>query len=158
VRSSVIGILAQRLVRLLCSECASRTRRANLELKQIGLDPSGSRGEGRAGCRRSTSRRASTTCRPASSASRPSRFYRAKGCPACLSTGYVGRRGIYELSHGRRRGRLAHLAELGRAEPQASGGGARHGHVRDDGARKVLLGLTTVERSSRQRKKDVVVE
>ena len=39
VRSSVIGILAQRLVRLLCPACKVPYKPTDYELKQLGLDP-----------------------------------------------------------------------------------------------------------------------
>jgi len=66
--SSLIGVLAQRLVRRLCQECR-RPREATLnEIQSFDLpeDP-------------------------------PPILYQAEGCSKCNNTGYVGRCGIYEL-------------------------------------------------------------
>ena len=66
--SAVMGILAQRLVRLICPECkTSITSTATLEVEGgIPVDLQGQEFVGR-------------------------------GCPACAQTGYQGRSGIYEL-------------------------------------------------------------
>ena len=69
VSATVQGVVAQRLVRLLCDACAaSYTPRAD-ELSAMPDD----------------ARRADA------------RFRRAVGCPACAQTGYRGRTGVYEL-------------------------------------------------------------
>jgi general secretion pathway protein E len=72
VSSSVIAIIAQRLIRVICRECRESYRPDLALVKEIGLD------------------RLSTT--PFDGF-----FYRGKGCPACFQTGYRGRSGIYEL-------------------------------------------------------------
>jgi general secretion pathway protein E len=72
VSSSVIAIIAQRLIRVICRECRESYRPDLALVKEIGLD------------------RSSTT--PFDGF-----FYRGKGCPACFQTGYRGRSGIYEL-------------------------------------------------------------
>ena len=72
VSSSVIAIIAQRLVRIICRECRE-TYRPDLSLvKELGLDRLSETGF-------------------------DGFFYRGKGCTACLQTGYRGRSGIYEL-------------------------------------------------------------
>lgn len=71
VSSSVVAILAQRLVRVICKECREPYRPDAAEMKEIGLDSSGVPFEGF--------------------------FYRGRGCAACLQTGFRGRSGIYEL-------------------------------------------------------------
>jgi general secretion pathway protein E len=72
VSSSVIAIIAQRLVRVICRECRERYRPDPSLLKEVGLERAGdSEFEGY--------------------------FYRGKGCGACFQTGYRGRSGIYEL-------------------------------------------------------------
>jgi general secretion pathway protein E len=72
-------------------------------------------------------------------------FYKARGCAECTNTGFSGRRGIYELL-------LVDDAVgpliLKRADAQAIKRAATDqgmDTLRDDGARKVLAGLTTVE-------------
>jgi general secretion pathway protein E len=158
VRSSVIGILAQRLVRLLCPQCRESYSPSDFELKQIGLDPE------RLAWRKS--RRLSpkyvahgTDYVPAGLESDPPfTFYRAKGCPDCLQTGYIGRRGIYELlmiddAVGSLILKSSDAQSLKRAAIDQG-----MDTLRDDGARKVLLGLTTVEEVLAATQEDVVVE
>ncbi|OGA19188.1 MAG: type II secretion system protein GspE [Betaproteobacteria bacterium RIFCSPLOWO2_12_FULL_63_13] len=65
--SSLVGVLAQRLVRRLCPTCRQSYRPDASEEAQFA----------RSGC--------------------PEVLYRAKGCAACTHTGYLGRMGIYEL-------------------------------------------------------------
>lgn len=68
--SSLVGVLAQRLVRRICSECKESYVPIDSELKSIGLE----RGALKQGV-----------------------LYRGKGCPICYNSGYKGRHGIYEL-------------------------------------------------------------
>jgi general secretion pathway protein E len=72
VSSSVLAIIAQRLVRIICKECREAYRPDPSLVKELGLD------------------RAGDTLFEGF-------FYRGKGCAACLQTGYRGRSGIYEL-------------------------------------------------------------
>ena len=65
--TSLIGVVAQRLVRRLCLECRKPYSTDGAQLKALGFAPmAGS-------------------------------FYTAQGCPACNHSGYRGRTGIYEL-------------------------------------------------------------
>jgi general secretion pathway protein E len=66
--SSLIAVMAQRLVRLLCRECRQEVQATEAELDLLGL-PAG----------------ASQT------------LYRGQGCDHCNYTGYRGRAGVYEL-------------------------------------------------------------
>ncbi len=66
--SSVIGVLAQRLVRLVCSQCKVFYEPLDRELEELGLS--------------------SKDC---------TQLCRGEGCPACFGSGYKGRHGIYEL-------------------------------------------------------------
>ncbi|MBA3646175.1 MAG: hypothetical protein H0W63_08340 [Gemmatimonadaceae bacterium] len=69
VAATVEGILAQRLIRLLCAECSEAY------VPEAGdVEAAPPRDEGV-----------------------PARYRRAKGCPSCDNTGYRGRVGIYEL-------------------------------------------------------------
>ncbi|MCF7888215.1 MAG: GspE/PulE family protein [Candidatus Omnitrophica bacterium] len=70
VSSSVIGILSQRLVRVLCPECRQKYTPQPELLKDLGL-------EARSGEEYS--------------------FYKEAGCSKCNNRGYVGRTGVYEL-------------------------------------------------------------
>ncbi|MFY9327870.1 MAG: type II secretion system ATPase GspE [Georgfuchsia sp.] len=65
--TSLIGVVAQRLVRRLCPECRKPFTTDGEQLKALGFAPmAGS-------------------------------FYTAQGCPSCNNSGYRGRTGIYEL-------------------------------------------------------------
>lgn len=70
--SSVLrGVVAQRLVRMLCPHCREAYLPDGQELEKLGA--------------------ARSTYRPGQP------LYRAKGCPDCLDTGYRGRMAIYEI-------------------------------------------------------------
>jgi len=68
ISSSIIGVLAQRLVRTICDNCKEKYKPAKEELEHLGL-----KGDEQI------------------------EFYRGKGCQKCMNTGYKGRKGIYEL-------------------------------------------------------------
>ncbi len=68
--SSVIGVLAQRLVRALCSHCRICYAPSDQELKQLGLDRSAIPG---------------------------GQLWKGEGCEHCFHSGFKGRQGIYEL-------------------------------------------------------------
>jgi general secretion pathway protein E len=74
VASSLVGVLAQRLVRVLCTECKKPYAPTQAERDQVGL-----------------------TDEIWAQAGNPTHIYRPHGCPACQNTGYQGRTGIYEL-------------------------------------------------------------
>jgi len=69
IASTVIGIVAQRLVRTICTKCRVRYEPTEKELSIL-----------RPGIRKNGFS-----------------FYRGEGCPACGGTGYRGRVGIYEI-------------------------------------------------------------
>jgi general secretion pathway protein E len=147
IRSSLIGILAQRLVRVLCIHCKVPYVIESLELEELGLH------EERIQAR--TKRRELGTSRyfPRSvvepdvlelTHGRPT-VYRAKGCDKCTNTGFSGRLGIYELmliddAVGPLILRSADAQSIKRAAIDQG-----MDTLRDDGARKVLTGLTSVE-------------
>lgn len=68
--SSVVGVLAQRLVRKICRDCIGPYVPSDKELQSIGL----TRDELEGGV-----------------------LYKGAGCPHCYGSGYRGRHGIYEL-------------------------------------------------------------
>jgi general secretion pathway protein E len=116
VSSALLMVLAQRLVRVLCKECREPYEATGAELNEIGL-----------------------------SFDPGSRIYRATGCEACDNLGYQGRTGIFEL--------LILDEELRKAvndgvnEQVLMEIAARKGlrPYREDGAEKILMGITTVE-------------
>jgi general secretion pathway protein E len=162
LRSSVIGILAQRLVRVLCTSCKYSYEAEDFELQELGLTPE--RMASRAARRNNPNTRyfprnvsAGDLLEEFDIRKRPL-FYKAKGCAQCTNTGFTGRRGIYELL-------LVDDAVgpliLRRADSQAIKRAACDqgmDTLRDDGARKVLAGLTTVEEVLAATQEDVEVD
>jgi general secretion pathway protein E len=134
VASSLVGLLAQRLVRRPCYECARPVRPSDEILRELGLDPRAFFSGGYK--------------LPAVKGQRPppaGTVYEPVGCPACQQLGYRGRTGIYELLMISEKTRRLTL-------DKADAGSIRTAAVEDgmvtlrfDGARKVMLGMTTPE-------------
>ena len=118
ISTSVRAVLAQRLVRKICPSCRTPYRPASDELHRLDIDP----------------------------ASLPQgTLFRGAGCPDCLNTGYKGRQGIYELFV--LDPEIAHLVNV-REDAAALREAARKKGMQsltDDGRRKVLEGITTIE-------------
>lgn len=162
LRSSVIGILAQRLVRVLCPHCKVAYPAEDSELEELGLSLERSR-QRSARRQNPASRyfpRTLTEPDPVETFDPRSRpvFYKARGCDRCTSTGFTGRRGIYELL-------LVDDAVgpliLRKADAQAIKRVAWEmgmDTLRDDGARKVIAGMTTVEEVLAATQEDVDVD
>jgi general secretion pathway protein E len=162
LRSSVIGILAQRLVRVLCAHCKYSYPAADLELEELGL--TAERVRARVARRQNTASRyfPRTAGEPDPVETfdirmRPM-FSKARGCDQCANTGFSGRRGIYELM-------LVDDAVgplvLKRSDAQSIKRVAWEqgmNTLRDDGARKVLAGLTSVEEVLAATQEDVDME
>jgi general secretion pathway protein E len=144
VRSSVVGILAQRLVRMLCPTCKIAYRPTAYELRQLGLDHESLAWK----ARRQYSDRYTVNGLEHEYVGQKMTdpvFYKAGACDACLHKGFTGRRGIYELmvvddAIGSLILKSADAQTLKRIAINQG-----MDTLRDDGARKVLLGLTTVE-------------
>jgi len=116
VSSSVIGVLAQRLVRTICGECKEKYTPAEEELKDLGLN-----------------------------VSEKVEFHRGKGCPKCMSTGYKGRVSIYELMipDEKIRGAIMSQSSSDGIRKLALENGMLT--LKDDGVKKIREGVTTVE-------------
>jgi general secretion pathway protein E len=129
VSSSVIGVLAQRLLRRLCSSCRVPYTPTASSLSQIGLKPSDIEGH---------------------------TIYQASpnGCPECAGKSYRGRLGIYELMmiDDDVRSMVMRNEPSGRIKSLACQKGMLT--LRDDGARKVLRGITSIEEVSRVTSED----
>ena len=115
ISSSLLGLLAQRLVRVLCPKCKTPYTPDDRECELFNFDPN----------------------------NRPQLFH-ANGCEHCNHLGYAGRTGIYELvvideemrtlihSNAGEQVMTRHARKFGPS-------------IRDDGRRKILEGATTVE-------------
>jgi general secretion pathway protein E len=158
VRSTVAAILAQRLVRLLCPHCKEAYQATAYELEQIGIDPERTRRrDERVLSPRYVAHGANYQPIGWRGAERPT-LYRPKGCDRCDNKGFTGRFGIYELLVADDVvGRLVlDNADARTIKRAAQGQGMDT--LRDDGARKVLEGKTTVEEVVAATQDDVVVD
>jgi type II secretory ATPase GspE/PulE/Tfp pilus assembly ATPase PilB-like protein len=125
IAATVEGVLAQRLVRKVCSECRDAYQPDSGVLALFQDTSIASLEAWRAG--------------------KGHRFSRGKGCGACRQTGYRGRTGIYELlvvSDGIRQ-ILLRNPDVGALRAAAREQGMRT--LREDGWSKVQAGITTVE-------------
>ena len=118
VSSSVIAILAQRLVRLICNNCKEPYIPDVESLEKIGITPEMFAGK---------------------------KIYRGKGCPLCLNTGYKGRAGIFELMilEDNIKNLILKTPDANAIKHKAIEQGMVT--LRQDGTQKVLDGITTIE-------------
>jgi general secretion pathway protein E len=118
IASSLLGVLAQRLVRVICPQCRVEVFPVTEMLDEIGYR----RGNGH----------------------EPHRFFEGRGCERCANTGFIGRVGIYELMlmNDELRKLTVGKADAGQIRKKALEAGMRS--LRDDGWLKVRQGLTTV--------------
>ena len=129
VASSVVAVLAQRLIRKVCPDCKQSYQPDDEELIRLGVVPG---------------------------KTKPT-FYRGSGCPACTQTGYRGRTGIHELlvlddEIRRLIGNKADAAAIRQAA-------VSHGMVllKEAAAEKIFAGITTTEEVMRMTQQEVEV-
>jgi general secretion pathway protein E len=128
VSSSILAVLAQRLVRRLCPECREAYWPTEAELARIGLDAS----------------------------HMEKQIYRAKGCRACRKTGYRGRLAIQELMvvDDEIRSLVMENSDAATLRRHCTSLGMKV--LRQDGAERILAGETTIEELLRQTQEEVV--
>ena len=124
--SAIIGILAQRLARRLCTECRVKTTVTHKVLMEIGETKTLPRG-----------------------LPDPAPIYEAGGCGACNNSGYKGRLGIYEFLPMSDETRRLSLEEASGADIAAAARKEGMRTLREDGLIKVLSGRTTLEELAR---------
>jgi len=113
--SSIVGVLSQRLIRVLCPECkvAYEPDAAEKTLLALNVDSK-------------------------------TEIYKAKGCSNCRHTGYKGRIGIYELlTVDEKMQQLIHSQNS--EEQLTRQAREKHVDILSDGVDKVLQGITTLE-------------
>ena len=123
VNSTIIGVMAQRLVRTLCSACKVPAEPLDDELWAALTKPY--------------------------RASKPAITYKAAGCLECRMTGYRGRAGLYEVMQmtPAMRKLVGAGADLDEMREQAFRDGMKP--LRASGAHKIATGLTTIEEVER---------
>jgi len=136
VASSLMALLAQRLVRRLCRECREPYQPEAEDLSSIGIDPA-LFAQGKA--RRVHFKGDEAWVPPAGM------LFRARegGCPLCLGAGYKGRTAIYELLPIDEKIRQLTIKNSDAQAIKAQGMRAGMRTLREDGAQKVLAGMTT---------------
>ncbi|HET7909408.1 MAG TPA: type II secretion system ATPase GspE [Nitrospira sp.] len=129
VASSVVAVLAQRLIRKVCPDCKQAYQPDDEELIRLGVVPG---------------------------KTKPT-FYRGTGCPACTQTGYRGRTGIHELlvmddEIRRLIGSKSDAAAIRQAA-------VSRGMVllKEEAAEKIFAGITTTEEVMRMTQQEVEV-
>ncbi|HDH96538.1 MAG TPA: type II secretion system protein GspE [Proteobacteria bacterium] len=129
VSSSLIGVIAQRLVRVVCPHCRKPYRPLPKELEELGI-----------------------TAEEVGD----SPFYSAAGCDECMGTGYLGRTAIFEilLVTDPVRRLILDRADSTTIKREAIKQGMRT--LRQDGARKVCQGITTAEEVLRVTQEEVI--
>jgi general secretion pathway protein E len=129
VSSSLIAIIAQRLVRKVCPDCRQAAEPSSHELRELGL------GE---------------------DAGKEGNFFVGPGCERCFQTGYRGRTGIYEmmLIDEQIQNLIYKREPAGTIKRVALDAGLQT--LRMDGARKVLAGITTISEVLRVTQADIV--
>jgi general secretion pathway protein E len=117
VCSSVIGIMAQRLVRIICPKCKTPYEPSEDELELLG---------------------AQLKCDG-------KKLYHGTGCANCIDTGYVGREGIFELMTIDDEIRESIMANTGSNRIKQIAIRKGMFTLRQDGLRKALAGDTTIK-------------
>jgi type IV pilus assembly protein PilB len=117
ISSSVIGIIAQRLVRTICPACKQAYSPSKEIINDIGVKlPEGNL-----------------------------KFYKGTGCKACKNTGYKGRIGIFEILMLDDKIRDLILAKTSSSQIKRIAHEAGMRTLREDGITKVLAGATTID-------------
>ncbi len=148
--SSILAVLAQRLVRKLCDLCKTPYSPTNQDLLELGIDAAIAQEK-----LVELKKLAATTVIgnsspptlpvPAGTDSGKLTFYHHRGCDECSNTGYRGRIGIFELMM---IDEPVRREILNNSDSKAIQRVAQHQGMRllrEDGARQVVAGVTSVE-------------
>jgi type IV pilus assembly protein PilB len=118
VASALIGVMAQRLARMICPNCKEPYTPPPDAIRKFGLGMY---------------------------AGEEINFYRGRGCDHCKQTGYKGRTGIHELMTMSDRIRSLTVQRASSAEIRKTAIEEGMRTLQDDGIRKVLDGVTSIE-------------
>ncbi|HKC93099.1 MAG TPA: type II secretion system ATPase GspE [Nitrospira sp.] len=129
VASSVVAVLAQRLIRKVCPDCKKSYQPDDEELIRLGVVPG---------------------------KTKPT-FYRGSGCAACSQTGYRGRTGIHELlvMDDEVRRLIGSKADAAAIKQAAVARGMVL--LKEEAAEKIFAGVTTTEEVMRMTQQEVEV-
>jgi type IV pilus assembly protein PilB len=118
VSSSVIGIMAQRLVRTVCAKCKQPYVPSEIELREGGITPE---------------------------MAAKATFMKGKGCSSCNKSGYRGRQAVFELMVMTPTVRELTFKQVSTGEIRRAARKEGMSLLYEDGIRKVLKGMTTIE-------------
>jgi general secretion pathway protein E len=118
ISSSVLAVVAQRLVRVLCDDCKIGYVPNPIYLQSIGFSPDHFKEK---------------------------QIYKAVGCENCFSTGYRGRIGIFEIMVLTERLKSLILKTFDSSRIKTEAVRQKMRTLRVDGMQKVLEGITTTE-------------
>ena len=118
VASSTRAIMAQRLVRRICEKCKEPYAPKEVELRLLG---------------------------PAAKQLESAQLFHGKGCADCSFTGYRGRLGIYEIFQIDDQVRNLIFEQVSSTELRTKARELGMRTLREDGIRKVVAGITTLE-------------
>lgn len=121
VSSSVVGILAQRLVRVICPNCKTPYSASSLMMRKFGIEMK----------------------------EKEVTLYKGSGCEICKGTGYQGRSGIFELLYVDDAVREMIVKRKSAVEIKETARKAGMKTLQEDCLDKVLSGFTTVEEAIR---------
>jgi type IV pilus assembly protein PilB len=124
IASSICGVLAQRLLRMVCPKCKEQYSPPRDAIKRLGMNVD-------------ILNKGEVT------------FYRGRGCEHCKGSGYKGRVGVYELMPITDKVRELILARASSYAIREAAIEAGMRTLKDDAMEKILLGITTLEESLR---------
>lgn len=121
VASSIHGVIAQRLVRRVCMKCRQPYQATPIEIQEMNLK----------------------------SVQGPINLYKAVGCVSCSQTGYSGRINVHEILLMDDNIRALIMKNADSASIRKAAQDAGMITMREDGIRKVLSGITTLQELTR---------
>jgi len=136
VSSSLIAVMAQRLVRKVCPDCREECQPTQRELRELGL--------------------LSADAGLSDIEQKNGKFFVGKGCDKCFQTGFRGRTGVYELMMiSEEIQELIYRREsAGAIKRAALNSGLQT--LRMDGTGKVIKGITTIKEVLRVTQADIM--
>ncbi len=140
IADSVVGVIAQRLVRRLCS-CKEEVEPTEEEKAILGMTPEVIERD----------RRVYETLSPEEQSARPTpgHICRAKGCVQCNNTGYRGRIGVYEMMMVTPKLRHIISSKGSTEDIEKTAIGEGMSKLRNSAARLTIQGITTIEEMKR---------